>query len=399
MNKIITSFSKRTSQPDPIPYGRHWIGEEEYQEVLKTLQTGYLTTGPKVELFENQLRDYLGARYVVATSSCSAALHLSLLAHGIGAGDEVITTVWTFVATSNAILHVGAKPVFVDIEDQTYNIDIRKIKEKITPRTKAILPVHYGGHPCPMGPVREIAQKAGLAVIEDAAHAIGAQEGMEKTGKASDAACFSFHPVKNMTTAEGGAVATHSQKIAERVRALRLHGIEQDFYKREKSGDVTAYPQMQHLGFKYNMTDLQAALGLHQLAKLDGFIQRRTEIAEFYFTELHRREELALPSAARDVKHAWHLYPIRLRLEKLKIDRDMFMEKLAKKSIVTAIHYLPVHRHQYYQNRFGFKRGDFPVADHVFDSIVTIPLYAKMTDEDARRVTEAIHQVLDENRR
>lgn len=387
------------AKPRRIPYGMHWVGEEEYQEVQKTLETGYLTMGPRVELFEKELKNYTGAEHVVAVSSCSAALHLALLAHGIGPGDEVITTVWTFVATSNAILHVGATPVFVDADERSCNLDVRQIEKKITPKTKAIIPVHFAGHPAPMKEVREIAKKHNLLIIEDCAHAIGAKYQNEMIGSKSTAACFSFHPVKNMTTAEGGAVATNSKEVADKIRAMRLHGIATDFFKREKAGDVAGYPQMQYLGFKYNMTDVQAALGLHQLPKLDKFIKRREEIANIYYSELKNLEELTLAYLDPGVKHAWHLFTVRVHLDKLKISRDALMEKLAEKSVITGVHYLPVHRHRYYAERFGFKLGDFPAADALYDSMLSIPLYPKMTQDDAEYVVKTIREVLDENRR
>lgn len=377
----------------------HWVGEEEFQEVRKTLETGYLTTGPRVELFENELKKYIGAKHVVAVSSCSAALHISMLAHEIGAGDEVITTPWTFVATPNSVLHAGATPVFVDIEEQDHNLDIAQIEKKITPKTKAILPVHFAGQPCDMRAIRAIARKHKLKVLEDCAHAIGAKDQDGMLGSNSDAASYSFHPVKNMTSAEGGAVATNNDEIAAKVRALRLHGIASDFFKRDRAGDVVGYPQMQMLGFKYNMTDIQAAIGIPQLAKLDGFIERRAAIANFYSKALADREELTLPRLEPSYRHAWHLYTIRLKLDRVKIARDQFMEKLAEKKIITGVHYLPVHRHRYYAERFGFKPGQFPKADATYDSILSIPLYPKMTDGDAERVVETIRQVLDENRR
>lgn len=399
MKFSVTEKAGAVTSESKIPYGMHWVGEEEIQEVRQTLETGYLTTGPRVELFERALEKYIGAKHVIAVSSCSAALHLSLLAHGIGQGDEVITTVWTFVATSNAILHTGAVPVFVDIENRDHNLDIRSIEKKITSRTKAILPVHFAGQPCDMKAIRALAEKYKLLVIEDCAHAIGAKDSAGMLGANSDAASYSFHPVKNMTTAEGGAVATQNDEVAAKVRALRLHGIASDFFKREKAGDVTGYPQMQYLGFKYSMTDLQAAIGIHQLAKLDKFIDRRAEIANFYLKELADREEIVLPRVDPGYRHAWHLFTIRLKLEKLKATRDQFMEKLAEKKIITGVHYLPVHRHRYYEQKFGFKPGQFPVADAVYDSILSIPIFPKMSGEDSGRVVRVIRQVLDETRR
>lgn len=376
-----------------IPYGRHWVGTEEREEILDTLEQGYLTSGPKVDLFEERIREYLGAPYAVAVSSCSAALHLSLLALGIGSGDEVITTVFTYVATSNAILHTGALPVFVDINPTTYNIDVSLIDKKITSRTKALLVVHYGGQPCEMDEIKRVAQKRNLFVVEDASHAIGASYRGEKIGAASDAACFSFHPVKNMTTAEGGIIATRLEEVAHLSRMLRLHGIRQDYREREGK-ESFEYPQMVRLGFKYNMTDLQASLGLHQLKKLGSFQKRREAIARFYLESLKDVEEIQLPLVLTDIIPAWHLFVIRLRLEKIKIDRGEFMKELADRGISTSVHYLPLHMQPYYKERFGYKMGDYPVSEEVYESIVTLPLFPKMTDAQTERVVGAVREVI-----
>lgn len=381
-----------------MPYGRHWVGEEEVQAVLEVLTSGYLTTGPQVERFEEEFRRYLGAKYTVATSSCSAALHLSLMALDLKPGDEVITTVFTFVATANAILHVGATPVFVDIDSETYNLDPAQVRERITPRTKAIMVVHYGGLPCPMEELRSLAEKNGLHIIEDASHAVGASTRGTKIGAESLAACFSFHPVKNMTTAEGGIIATSSEKLAQFCKSGRLHGIVEDYHQREKTGTL-AYPQMEFLGFKYNMTDLQAVIGLCQLKKLDAFIRRRGEIADFYFSQLSRHPEIILPCRSAAVQHAWHLFPIRLNPERLKVSRDTLAQMLLKKSIATGIHYLPIHYQNYYRRKFNFKKGDFPVAEEVYESILSIPIYPQMSNEDAHDVAAAINEVLEEVRR
>lgn len=389
-------MSERLTSPSsikPIPYGRHWVGPEEQEEVRDTLERGYLTSGPKVELFENRIREYLGASHAVAVSSCSAALHLSLLALGIGPGDEVITTVFSYVATPNAVLHTGATPVFIDIDPATYNIDVNQIERKITSRTKALLVVHYAGQPCRMNEIRQIAEKRRLFIVEDASHAIGASYRGVKIGAESDAACFSFHPVKNMTTAEGGLVATRHEKAANLVRILRLHGISEDYRARETK-DRFEYPQMVSLGFKYNMTDLQASLGLQQLKKLESFEKRRKEIAGFYANALADLKEIELPQVSQDVDPAWHLFVIRLKLAQLKIDRGQFMKELEDRGITTSVHYLPLHLQPYYKNRFGFHKGDFPLSENAYDSILTLPLFPKMSDEDQGRVVEAVREIV-----
>ena len=381
-----------------IPYGRHWVGAEEAEELLDTLQQGYLTSGPKVELFEEQIREYLGASYTVAVSSCSAALHLSLLALGIGPRDEVITTVFSYVATPNAICHVGASPVFVDIDATTYNIDVSQIEKKITPRTKALLVVHYGGQPCAMNEIKWLAEKYNLFVVEDASHAIGASYEGLKIGGQSDAACFSFHPVKNMTTAEGGIIATRFQKVADLARILRLHGMSQDYRTRETM-ERFEYPQMVCLGFKYNMTDLQASLGLRQLKKLEGFEKRREEIAHFYTERFKELDEIELPSVKPHVRHAWHLFVIRPNLKKLIIDRELFMKKLGDRGISSSVHYLPLHMQPYYRDRFGYKKGDYPVAEKAYESIITLPLFPKMSDSEVEQVVRAVEAIIAESKK
>lgn len=394
-------MSERSVSPTlikQIPYGRHWVGPEEQEEVRDTLEQGYLTSGPKVELFENRVREYLGASHTVAVSSCSAALHLALLALGIGPGDEVITTVFTYVATANAILHTGAAPVFTDIDPATYNVDASQIEKKITSRTKALLVVHYAGQPCRMSEIRQIAERRRLFVVEDASHAIGASYRGEKIGAASDAACFSFHPVKNMTTAEGGLVATRLEKVANLIRILRLHGISEDYRARETKTRFE-YPQMVHLGFKYNMTDLQASLGLQQLKKLESFEKRRAGIAGFYADSLADLKEVELPQVSPDVEHAWHLFVIRLKLDRLAIDRGQVMKELEVRGISTSVHYLPIHLQPYYKGRFGFKEGDFPLSEKAYESVLTLPLFPKMSDEDARRVVQALREVVFKHRK
>lgn len=396
--KSVFPSKRNQDSKNCIPYGKHWIGEDEVQEVVETLRTGYLTSGPKVERFENELRQYLGAKYTVTTGSCSAALHLSILAFGIKPGDEVITTPFTYVATVNAILHAGAIPIFVDIDPKTYSIDPLKIEERITPRTKAILIVHYAGQPCAIREIGKIARNYQLAVIEDSSHAIGATYQNRKVGCDSDSACFSFHPVKNMTTAEGGLIATKHEHIARLCKAFRLHGFLEDYREREQA-EFFEYPQMQYLGFKYNMTDLQAAIGLWQLKKLDQFNKRRSEIAQMYSAGLKDREELILPYVSPEGVHVWHLYVVRLRLERLQVSRAEFMKRLADRNITTSVHYLPVHLHTYYRNRFQTKEGDFPIAEDVYRSIVTIPLFPKMNGDEVQYVIDTIQKVLDETKR
>jgi UDP-4-amino-4,6-dideoxy-N-acetyl-beta-L-altrosamine transaminase len=358
-----------------IPYCLPEIGEEEIAEVVDTLRSGWLTMGPKTIAFEEQIAAYTGAKYAVAVNSCTAALHLSLLAYGIGLGDEVITSPYTFASTGNVIVHSGARPVFADIQRDTFNIDPEKINEAITPKTKAIIPVHFAGQPCDMKEIQEIADDHNLVVIEDAAHAIGAEYHGKKIGSLSDATCFSFYATKNMTTGEGGAVTTDDPKIADKMRILRLHGISKDAWKRY-SAQGSWYYEIEDCGWKYNMTDIQAALGIHQLRKLDGFVATRRKYAEMYSTGLRDLEGVVTPVEKEGRKHVYHLYPVLLN----GIDRADFIQKMAEKGIGCSVHFIPLHLHPFYRDTFGFKRGDFPNAEGAYEREFSLPLYTELEE-------------------
>ena len=368
------------------------ITEDEEKEVIDTLKSGWLTTGPKTKLFEKKLVEYTGAKYAVALNSCTGALHLSLLALGIGKGDEVITTPLTFAATANVIVHVGAKPVFVDINRETLNINPDEIEGKITDKTKAIIPVHMAGQPCEMDKIHEIAKKHNLFVIEDAAHAIGAEYKNKKVGVSSDATCFSFYPIKNITTGEGGAVVTNNEKLAEKIRILSLHGISSDAWKRyDKDG-----PNTWHLiepGFKYNMTDIQASLGIHQIGKLDYFIDIRKAYANVYRKEFFNLKGIILPKEIDNIKNAYHLFTLILDTDHLTINRDQFIEALKKENIATGIHF-PLLIKGYYGEVYGYREEDFPNASFVCSNIVSIPLYPKMSVEDLRSVVDSVKKII-----
>ncbi len=375
---------------DFLPFALPLIGEEEIEAVTQVLRSGWLTAGPKTLEFEAAFREYTGAAEAVAVNSCTAALHLSLVALGIGPGDEVITTPFTFAATANVVVHCGARPVFVDIEEATFNIDPAKIEAAITPRTRAIIPVHYAGLPCRMDAIFEIAQKHGLHVVEDAAHAAGAEYRGHRIGSLpSRTACFSFYPTKNMTTGEGGMITTGDVGLAEHMRQLRLHGISRDAWKRyDKTGSW--YYEVEHPGFKYNTTDIQAALGVVQLRKLDGFIQTRQEYADYLSQALSELSGLGLPPSGDGARHARHLYPVRLPVEEMAVDRAGFMKALAAENIGASVHFIPLHLHSYYQRAFGYRRGDFPVAERVYEGVLSLPLYPKMTRVDLDSVVEAM---------
>lgn len=372
-----------------IPYCLPLIGDEEISEVVGALKSNWLTMGPKTIEFEGLISEYTGAKHTIAVNSCTAALHLSLIAHGIGKGDEVITTPFTFAATGNTIVHTGARPVFVDIKKDTYNIDPDKILEAITSKTKAIMPVHYAGQPCDMKSIMEIADDYNLIVIEDAAHAIGAEYNGKKIGCFGDATCFSFYATKNMTTGEGGAITTDNDKMADKLRVLRLHGISKDAWKRYSNQGSWFY-QIEECGWKYNMTDIQAAIGIHQIKKLDDFSKVRREYAHIYTNEFSQIDDLVIPYEKQDVKHVYHLYPLLLK----NYTRTKFIEKMAEKKIGCSVHFIPLHLHPYYKNAFGFKEGDFPNTEWVYEREVSLPLYPMMKYDDIEFVIKAIKNIL-----
>jgi len=373
-----------------LPYFQPSIGEEEIQEVAATLKSGWLTMGPKTIIFEDQIAKYVGAKHAIALNSCTAALHLSLIALGIGGGDEVITSPFTFAATGNVIVQVGAKPVFVDIKRDTYNIDPEKIKEAITPRTKAIIPVHYAGQPCDMEAIMEIAQKHNLYVIEDAAHAIGAEYKGKKIGTFGNTTCFSFYATKNMTTGEGGAITTDNDELADKFKILRLHGISKDAWKRYSATGNWHY-EIEDCGWKYNMSDIQAALGIPQLQKLDNFVETRRKYAEIYNEEFANVNGIITPYERADVKHVYYLYPILLE----SLDRSQFIEKMRERGIGCSVHFIPLHLHPFYRKRFGFRERDFPNAEWVYEREVSLPLYPKMEENDLRYVIDNIKEILE----
>ncbi|MGH2609049.1 MAG: aminotransferase class I/II-fold pyridoxal phosphate-dependent enzyme, partial [Tepidiformaceae bacterium] len=379
-----------------LPFALPLLGKEEEDEVLDTLRSGWITTGPKTRRFEEALAEYTGARHAIAVNSCTAALHVSLAAHGIGAGDEVITTAVTFPATANVIIHQGARPVLVDVDPRTLNIDPAAVEAAITPRTKAIVPVHMAGQPADMEALWAIAEKHGLAVIEDAAHAIGAEYGGVRIGNldGSLAACFSFYPIKNMTTIEGGAILTNDDDFAERARLFALHGISKDAWKRYSAAKYQHWDTMVP-GFKYNMSDVQASLGLHQLNRLEGFIERRTRYARLYresFADLPEVETLAMEEG---VRHAWHLMVILLRLDLLTVDRDTFMEALRQENIGTGIHFRSLHIQPFYEEYLGHKVDDLPHAAAVSDRLLSLPLYPRMSEQDVRDAAHAVRKLVE----
>ena len=398
MTQAQTGDTATKAELPPLPFCQADIGEDEIAEVVDTIRSGWLTTGPKTRRFEEQFRDYVGSKFAVAVSSCTAGLHLMLMAAGIGEGDEVITTPLTFCATVNVILHQRAKPVLADICLDDYNIDPEQVERKITPRTKAILAVHYAGQPCRMDQLFDIARRHNLLLFEDAAHASGAQYRGRPVGSLGDATAFSFYVIKNMTTGEGGMVTTDNPELEDKVRLLRLHGMSHDAWKRYDAKGSWYY-EVLAAGLNYKMTDVQAALGLHQLRRLDGFIERRAQIVADYNRRLAHLPELTLPTAREEVRHAWHLYPIWLHNEQLSIGRDQLIEELKERGIGTSVHFIPIPYHPFYQQTLGVRQGDFPNTDRLFAGILSLPLFPRMTDADVARVGDAVEEIIVNHRR
>jgi dTDP-4-amino-4,6-dideoxygalactose transaminase len=374
-----------------LPFSPPAIGEEEIAEVVDTLRSGWITTGPKTQRFEEEFARKIGAPGALALNSCTAALHTALVVAGIGPGDEVITTPLTFTASVNVLEHVGARPVLVDVERDTLNIDPRAIEAAITRRTRAIMPVHYSGHPVDLDPIRGLAAAHGLMIIEDAAHAVAATYKGRRIGSEGNPVAFSFYATKNLTTGEGGMLAA-TPEFLDRARVIGLHGMSRDAWKRYDQRGSWAY-DVSAPGFKYNMSDIQAALGLVQLAKLDRLQNRRRQIAAAYassFAELADR--LELPVERPSVQHAWHLYVIRIHDQRLRIDRDTFIQELKDRNIGSSVHFIPIHMHSHYRNKYNYLPDDFPVTYDAFRRMISLPLSAAMTDQD---VADAIEAVLD----
>jgi dTDP-4-amino-4,6-dideoxygalactose transaminase len=382
------------SQPF-LPFARPEIGEEEIAAVTEALRSGWITTGPKTKEFEQAFTAFLGGGVEsVAVTSATAGLHLALEALGIGPGDEVITTTLTFTATTEVVTYLGADPVLVDVDPITLNIDVSKIRAAITPRTKAIMPVHYGGLPCQMDEILAIAREHGLKVVEDAAHALpAAWKGTVVGQLASDITVFSFYANKTMTTGEGGMVVTRNPELAKRMRVMRLHGMNRDAFDRYTSKTPAWYYEVIAPGFKYNLTDIASAIGIQQLAKLPRFLRRRECLAARYFDKLAALP-LILPAAASvgDV-HAWHLYVIRLSA-RAKVTRDDVIEGLSGRGIGTSVHFVPLHRHPYWRDRYHLAPEMFPQADAAYQTMLSIPLFTAMSDADQDRVIAALGEVL-----
>ncbi len=375
-----------------IPFFRPSIDEDDISAVTETLRSGWLTSAGNVKALEAELAAYCGAGHVNAVNSATAALHLALAAWDIGPGDEVITTPYTFCATANVIVHTGARPVLADILEADLNIDPAAIERAITPRTKAIIPVHFAGEPCDMDAILALARAHNLKVLEDAAHAIGTIYRGRMVGSIADATAFSFYATKNMTTGEGGALATDDAALSERVRSLTLHGMNRDAWNRYDAGGSWRY-DVAEFGFKDNLTDFAAALGRRQLGKLDSFTERRTAIVQRYFKNLADEEHLILPGFREENRQAWHLFVVRVR-ESSPVARDEVIRKLAERGIATSVHFIPIHYFTAYQKLGYWKEGDFPVAERAFSGAISLPLFPDMTEEQVDDVSQALREIL-----
>lgn len=384
------SYQPRSSL---LPYGQQWLDEADIESVIQVLRSDFLTQGPAIQAFEQKVADYVGAKYGVAFTNGTAALHGACFAAGIGVGDEVITTPLTFLASSNCVLYQGGTPVFCDINLETYNIDPDELEGKITPNTKAIIAVDFAGQPAEMDRISEIARQHGLIVIEDAAHSLGADYDDRKVGTWADMTMFSFHPVKHVTTGEGGLIVTDNEEFYRKLIQFRSHGMTRNPDEMTRN-DGPWYYEMQSLGYNYRMTDIQAALGVSQMDKLDRFVHRRREIIELYNRELADIPGLVLPYQHPKANSSWHLYVVRFLPEFFERTRKEIFEKLRELNIGVNVHYIPVYLQPYYQ-QLGFAKGLCPNAERYYETAITLPLFPKMTTEDVKDVVRAIRVAID----
>lgn len=375
-----------------IPGGRQLLDETDLEAVAQVLRSDWLTTGPFVEHFEKAVREFCGTKYGVAVSNGTAALHTAVFAAGFGKGDEVIVTPMTFAASANCLLYQGAMPVFCDVDPRTLLIDPKQIEKKITARTRGIIAVDYAGHPCNYDEIKKIARQNDLIFIADSCHALGAEYRGKRVGGLADLSVFSFHPVKHITSGEGGMVLTNNEEFSTRMKRFRNHGITSDHRTRAKIG--TYKYEMLDLGFNYRLTDIQCALGLSQLQKLSQWIEHRQQIAALYDDAFKSFKKTIVPLLVHEnVKHAYHLYVVQLQLGNLKDSRDVIFAKLRDQGIGANVHYLPVHLHPYYQKHFGYTAGDFPVAESAYEKILSLPMHAGLTDAQVSRVIEAVTSI------
>jgi perosamine synthetase len=374
-----------------LPYGRHRIDSDDIEEVVKVLRSEWLTTGPKVVEFEEAFAAWVGSKHAVTFSSGTAALHGAVFAAALSTGDEAVTSPLTFAATANAVLYQGATPVFADVASDTLNLDPAEVEKRITARTKAVIAVDYGGHPADLEAILDIAKRRNLIVIEDSCHALGAEYRGRRIGSISDLTVFSFHPVKPVATGEGGMVTTNSGQMAQVLRSFRNHGISSDARQRQSAGEW--FYEMKLLGFNYRLSDIACALGLSQLQKLPANLARRRAIASYYISKFPGLP-LICPAVRGEVTPAWHLFSVRLDLTALRVDRAQVFRAMRAENIGVNVHYIPVHLHPYYRERFGDMRGTLPVAEQAYEQLITLPLFHGMSDQDVEDVVAATKKVL-----
>jgi UDP-4-amino-4,6-dideoxy-N-acetyl-beta-L-altrosamine transaminase len=377
-----------------LPYGRPEVDEADIQSVVDVLRGDWLTHGPAVSRFEETFAEVVGARFAVAVSSGTAALHAAAYAAGIGPGDEVITSPLTFLASANCILYCGGRPVFADVDPGTLNLDPAAVEAALTPRTKAILPIHFAGLPCDLAAIHAIARARNLVVIEDAAHALGAEIAGRRIGGLSPLTAFSFHPVKHITTGEGGMVTGNEPALADRLRRFRNHGIDREVRKRQATTPAAWRQDMVTFGFNYRLSDIHSALGLSQLRRLDARLKRREKIAGRYQEAFAAIPEVTAAPTRPGMRHAWHIYPLQVNRERLCQDREAIFQALRAENIGVSVHYRPVHLHPYYREHLGTGPGDCPAAEAAFERLLTLPLFPGMTDDDVADVIAAVEKVI-----
>ena len=381
-----------------LPFSLPDIDDAEITSVEQVLRSGWLTTGPKVKEFERQFAEFIGARHAIAVNSCTAALHLALDAVGVKEGDEVVVPTLTFAATAEVVFYLKARPVLVDCCPKTLNIDPELIEKAITPRTRAIIPVHFAGQPCQMDAIRDISRRHRLAIIEDAAHALPARYRDQLVGTIGDITCFSFYATKTITTGEGGMITTDNDEYADRMRIMSLHGISKDAWKRYTAEGSWRYDIL-YPGYKYNLTDIAAALGVEQLKKCFRFYETRKKMAHEFDRAFTCIDALTTPSVDSVVEHAWHLYVIQLNLGRLAISRDHFIEELKRANIGTSVHFIPLHLHPFYRDTLHHDAREFPCATQVFERIISLPLYTRMKPQDQQDVIDAVQDIIDRHQR
>lgn len=398
MDATTSQPAGHSAEQRTVPFYRPDIGDEEIAAVVETLRSGWLTVGPRTQEFEAAFAQAVDARHAVAVSSCTAALHLALDALDLKPGDEVITSTLTFTATGASIVHAGGRLVLADVTPDTLNVDPADVARKITARTRAIVPVHFAGHPAPMDELLEMARQHRLTVVEDAAHALPARYRGRPVGSIGDVTAFSFYATKNLTTGEGGMLTMSDGALAERLQTRRLHGMSRNAWRRYSSEGSWRY-DVSYPGFKYNMTDMAAAMGLVQLRRLPGLHRRRQYLAALYTEMLAGLPEVRLLTTRPEVEHAWHLYVVQLQPERLRLHRDAVIEELRAAGVGTGVHFIPLHLHSYYRETFGYRPADLAVASAAAETILSLPLFTLMSDDDVRYVATALRRILQSNRR